>query len=937
MSDVYSTRIRIRRKSRSPQLGQLFSDDPEKGSGRGLQATSWCFGPKRQNYPTLPPILNRKRPKGRALVRRAPHVLALALAALASAGVEGLSRAEGPDKKTELGTAEFQGHIRPLLQEFCFDCHGDGANKGAVTFDQFKSPTEMLDKTDLWLAVLRNTRAGLMPPAKKPQPTLEQKRRLEQWIKTAVFASDPQNPDPGRVTVRRLNRVEYRNTIRDLLGVDFDTEKEFPPDDAGHGFDNIGEVLTLPPMLLEKYLAAARTVVSKGVPSVGYVPAERVVNGASFQGEIGGSRTNTGSMLAVSPATALVLSYYNRATVSHRLTVAHAGHYQLLLDGTANEKFVDGQFDYNKCRLVFRADGQELLRKEYTREGGKTFHYEFDQEWKPDQHELVLEVEPLTPDQKQVRSLSLRIDGVTLRGPLESNHWVRPKNYERFFPKGAPKQAAARRAAAREILEPFARRAYRRPVEKATVDRLVTLAESTYRQPGKTFEAGISQAMVAVLASPRFLFREETPERTGPPTAATYPLVDEYSLASRLSYFLWSSTPDEELLRLAGQGRLRANLKAQLDRLLADPRFDGFIRNFGGQWLQTRDIDTIPIDSRQVLAREGPAEPGFEKRRARFRELRDKSEESLTPEEKKELDEIRLTFFRRSGRPLRAELTGDLRRAMRQETEQTFGYVLRQNRSLLELLDSDYTFLNERLARHYGLTNLNVTGEEMRQVTLPADNPRGGILTQGSVLAVTSNPTRTSPVKRGLFLLYNILGTPPAPPPPDITPLEDAAKDIKDRQVSLREMLALHRDKPLCSSCHNRMDPLGLAFEHFNAMGMWRDQERNQPIDATGKLLSGESFNNIKELKHILVTDHATEFYRTVTEKMLTYALGRGLEFYDVVTVDAIVERLEQTGGRPAALLTGIIESAPFQKTRPPAGPEKPVAPTDRADVKMAP
>jgi hypothetical protein len=261
-------------------------------------------------------------------------------------------------------------------------------------------------------------------------------------------------------------------------------------------------------------------------------------------------------------------------------------------------------------------------------------------------------------------------------------------------------------------------------------------------------------------------------------------------------------------------------------------------------------------------------------------------------------------------------LTGDLRRAMRQETEKVFEHVVREDRNLLELLDSDYTFLNERLARHYGLTNLNVVGDEMRLVKLPPDSPRGGILTQGTVLAVTSNPTRTSPVKRGLFVLDNILGTPPAPPPPDIPPLEDAAKDIKDRTPTLRETLALHREKPLCSSCHNRMDPLGLGLENFNAMGMWRDQERSQPIDATGKLLSGESFTNPKELKAILASKHATKFYRTLTEKMLTYALGRGLEYYDVATVDGIVERLEKTNGRPSELLAGIVESAPFQKTR---------------------
>ncbi len=253
---------------------------------------------------------------------------------------------------------------------------------------------------------------------------------------------------------------------------------------------------------------------------------------------------------------------------------------------------------------------------------------------------------------------------------------------------------------------------------------------------------------------------------------------------------------------------------------------------------------------------------------------------------------------------------------MRRETEMYFSNIIHEDRSVIELVDSDYTFLNERLARHYGLTNLDITGSSLRRVTLPADSPRGGVLTMGTVLAVTSNPTRTSPVKRGLFVLDNILGNPTPPPPPNIPPLEDSEKQMADHQATLREVLEIHRNKPLCASCHNRMDPLGLAFENFNALGMWRDTEHGQPIDATGKLITGESFKDLRELKHILATKHRVEFYRTFTEKMLTYALGRGLEYYDVETVDQIVNRLQQQDGRFSALLTGIIESSPFQERR---------------------
>ncbi len=842
------------------------------------------------------------------------------------------------------GGAGFHRQVEPILKEYCHDCHADGAHKGGVAFDEFTSDQALLENRELWWKALKNLRAGLMPPGKKPQPSAIQKQSIEHWIKSSVFQVDPAHPDPGRVTVRRLNRTEYHNTIKDLLGIDFDTQAEFPPDDSGHGFDNIGDALTLPPMLLEKYLTAARTIVSKAVPTAAGVPAEVVVPGRSFRKGIavGPGLTNSGAMPASttpsSSLSSLALSYYEKASVSNTFRADHDGGYQVLLDLTANEKFIDNQFDYNKCRLIFRVDGGELHRQEYTRENGRALHYEFDRRLTAGAHELILEVEPLTPDQKQVRSLSMRLDSVTVRGPLEPEHWVKPANYARYFPKDPPPGDMERRRYAGEVLRPFVEKAYRRPVDSETVDRLVRLAESAYGQPGKTFEAGIGQAMTAVLASPRFLFREEAAEPT--PRAQVYPTVDEYALASRLSYFFWSSMPDDELIRLAGQKNLRKHLPGQVNRLMADARFNGFIRNFTGQWLQTRDIESVSIDSRQVLARENTPDPDAEKNGARFRELFNKPEESLTDGEKKELADARVAFRKRTATPLRAEMTGDLRRAMRQETEKTLEYILREDRSLIELLDSDYTFLNERLAKHYGLTNLNVVGDEVRRVSLPPQSARGGILTQGSVLAVTSNPTRTSPVKRGLFILDNLLGTPPAPPPPDVTPLEDAAKGIKGRTVSLRETLALHREKPLCSSCHNRMDPLGLALENFNAMGMFRETERGLPVDVTGKLLSGEEFANVGELKHILATRHAREFYHTVTEKMLTYALGRGLEYYDVETVDQIVDRLVKAEGRPSALFAGIVGSAPFQKMRanhspessPPSKPAK-----QRADARSQP
>jgi hypothetical protein len=805
------------------------------------------------------------------------------------------------------GVKDFRKNIKPLLEKYCYDCHADGANKGSVSFDEFKTDQAVLEEPDLWLRALKNLRANMMPPARKPQPTAKEKQIIERWIKDSVFAIDPKNPDPGHVTLRRLNRVEYENTVRDLIGVNFDAQMAFPPDDSGHGFDNISDVLTLSPMLLEKYVMAANRIVNEAVPSASRVVRERVIQGREFRGASEGNAEGRGRRPG-----GLSLSYYQPAVVSNTFNVKIAGKYELALNLMVNERFVDGVFDYNKCRLIMRVDGKEMCREEFGWQGGKPYSFRHEADWPAGDHELTFELQPLTPDEKQTRSLSLQISSVVVQGPMAKEHWVRPPNYDRFFKKEVPEDAAERQAYARELLGDFARRAFRRPVDEPTLKRLVELAGSVSRQPDKTFEAGIAQAMVAILASPRFLFREERAEAA--PSGKVYPYVDEYSLASRLSYFLWSSMPDEELFRLAGQGQLRKNLSAQVDRMLKDKRAEALIKDFAGQWLRTRDIENVPLEARFILAREEKFDAERTRNRARFRELNDKSDEQLTPEEKEELANLRSTFRRGFRQPLRAEMSRELRSDMRQETERTVAYILREDRSLLELVNSDYSFLNERLARHYGIPD--VKGDELRLVKLSADSPRGGILTQGTMLGVTSNPTRTSPVKRGVFILENILGTPPPPPPPDIPPLEEATKNIKDRAPTLRETLAAHRENALCSSCHNRMDPIGLAFENFNAMGMWREREYDEPIDPAGKLITGQEFSGIRELKQILVRDHSLDFYRTVAEKLLTYALGRGLEYYDVETVDRIVERLRVADGRPSALIAGVVESAPFLKTR---------------------
>jgi hypothetical protein len=805
--------------------------------------------------------------------------------------------------------ATFHKDVEPLLTEFCATCHNSNLKKGGIAFDAEDAPSILADK-DLWLKVFKMLRSEMMPPRGKARPSAEQVERIANWIKYSAFAIDPKNPDPGRVTLRRLNRTEYRNTIRDMMGVDFNATAEFPADDTGHGFDTIGDVLTISPLLFEKYIAAAKSIVAQSVPTHGWAPAEKRIAGQQFVLAEAPKQSLGARKGADGP---LSLSYYKAVTATYPLVVEHAGHYQLVLDLTASETFVDGQFDYNKCKLLFKSGDRVLLTQNFSRQGGKPYRFEFEQDYKAGKENLTVEVQPLTPKEQQVRSLTLRLNSVTVRGPTDDKRYgVRPANYGRFFPGTVPDNPQERRAYAFKLLETFASRAFRRPVDRETVDRLIQLVEATIAKPGRTFEEGVAQAMIVVLASPRFLFREE---EAVPNSTDRYPLIDEYALASRLSYLLWSSMPDEELFRLAAQKKLRQNLSAQVSRMLADKRSSEFIRNFGGQWLQSRSMDSVNINPFAVLQKEQPRDPKAEEARLRFRTLVRKPREELTEAEKKELDQLRSTFFRGFRRFRQFALTGDLRRAMRQETEMSFEHIVQNDHSLLELLDANYTFLNERLAKYYEIEG--VTGEQMRKVTLPPGSPRGGILTQATFLLVTSNPDRTSPVKRGLFILDNLLGTPPPPPPPDLPPLEESAQGVKGKPPTLREMLAVHRSKVLCNSCHNRMDPLGLAFENFNALGRWRDKELNQPIEAGGQLLTGESFKTVQELKKILTTTRRMDFYRTATEKMLIYALGRGLEPSDMHTVDELVAKLESAHGRPSVLIRGIIDSPAFQRRRP--------------------
>ncbi|MFO1450182.1 MAG: DUF1592 domain-containing protein [Opitutaceae bacterium] len=758
----------------------------------------------------------------------------------------------------------FRDQVRPVLEKYCYDCHGDGMRKGNVSFDTFATDADLVGQAPLWLAALKNVRAGVMPPDDGPRPTAEEIARVSHWIKYDAFGIDPAHPDPGRVALRRLNRVEYRNTIRDLMGIDFNSEAEFPADDTGHGFDNNGDVLTISPLHLEKYLQAAEAVVSAAVPTVSRIMPVLTLGHGDFRNAQGGK-----------PEAALNLS--RPASLRASLKVPAASTYTFAL-----ELEVRGSFDFNASEAWVRVgiDGEERFREKLVWAPGRKVPFAVTGPWTAGSHEVTIDVEPINPPppgsppplgpEGGETRVTVRVSSLELKGPVDPAQWVKPPRYERFFPEGAPPEgAAARLAYAERVLRRFTTRAFRRPADDAKVAQLVEFARQAWSHPGTTVEAGLARAFMAVLASPRFLFRLEAPLAAD--ANERFPRVDEYALASRLSYFLWSSQPDDALLALAERGELRRQLPAQIERMLADSKAEALTRNFVGQWLQARDVESVPINLRAAL--------GIPR-----------------------------------GQGGRVEFSVELRQAMRRESELCFEDIVRQNRSVLELIESDSTFLNQALAQHYGIPD--VTGPQFRKVQLPEGSPRGGILTQGTFLAVTSNPTRTSPVKRGLFILENILGLPPPPPPANVPDLEEAKKEFKGREPTLREMLALHRENALCSSCHSRMDPLGLALERFNVVGSWRDTEAGQPIQSAGQLITGETFDDVRGLKRILVTDRRLDYYRCLTEKLMTYALGRGIEAHDLHGLDEIVEALEVNQGRFSVLLTGVVQSAPFQRQR---------------------
>jgi hypothetical protein len=729
----------------------------------------------------------------------------------------------------------FARDVLPFLKAHCFHCHGteDGKNKADLTLSSYKDDLSIQQDRKVWDNVLHMLRTGEMPPMERQRPPAADIEAVTAAIEGVLANLDcSKAPNVGRVTVRRLNRAEYNNTIRDLVGIDHQPAADFPSDDVGYGFDNIGDVLSTTPLLFERYLAAAESVLQKVIVLPETVEAKDIRLQSFRITRDAGETTNGGGVL------------YAEGDV-YGESFLDAGDYNINVEVYAK------QVGDEKVRGAIRV-GHETIKE--------------------------FEVTSTNRDKLQVLEAKIRVPAGTTRvGVALLNPHVAadstdeaPKRRLLFVrsivadgPYNPPPPPAAAhqnkllahaeglepREAAREVIARFATRAFRRPVQPAEVERILRLYDAAEKE-GEKYEERLRLALCRVLVSPHFLFRVEL-DPPGAKAGESY-LVSELELASRLSYFLWSTMPDDELNGIALKGELRKNLPAQIERMLKDAKSTAFVQNFAGQWLTLRKLPQVSPDA------------------------------ALFP-----------------------QFDDDLRSAMQKETELFFEDILRENRSVLHFIDADFTYVNARLARHYGIDG--VFGAEFRKIKSPAN--RGGLLTQASILTLTSNPNRTAPVKRGKWVLEQLLGTPPPPPPPDIPDLDER----KTLTGTVRQVMEQHRANPICASCHARMDPLGFAFENYDAIGAFREKDGQFPIDPSGELPDGRKFQGPRELKTIL-KDKKELFARSLAEKMLTYALGRGLEYYDKCAVDKILAALEKNDYRMQTLIVETVNSDPFQK-----------------------
>lgn len=774
-------------------------------------------------------------------VRTAWTVLGVVVVTLAALPAPQPERAAAADPKPDPGRDEYRKQVAPLLAKYCFECHSGKKPKGGLSLEARKDDPGIDKDRTVWEKVSENLRSGEMPPKDKNRPTAAEVDRILAWIDNNLSFLDRGKKDPGRVTLRRLNRAEYNNTIHDLLALDFQPADDFPADDIGYGFDNIGDVLTLPPLLMERYLAASEKIAAKAI-----VTPEQM---RGIKEKFLAAKMETAPQKF--PVSGGFCNLYSNGEIFTTIAFPREAEYIFRI-----RAFGD-QAGKEPARMALRLGNRTLHQFDVPVESDAPAIYEFKAKIEPGSQRVAAAftndfLDRRSKDPKR-RDRNLHVEFIEIEGPIGGTPATLPESHRRVMIR-TPKNRGDEEASARAILEAFASKAYRRPATKAEVERLVKLVGIAQKQ-GDSFERGIQLAVQAILTSPHFLFRVEIDPDPRNPEAVHF--ISDYELASRLSYFMWSSMPDEELFAEAKKGTLRANVGKQARRMLKDPKSRALVENFAGQWLGIRALRAATPDPGRF--------PGFDE---------------------------------------------TLRSAMVRETELFFETVLREDRSILEFIDADFTFVNERLAKHYGIDG--VKGSEFRKVNVPGGQ-RGGVLTQASILTATSNPTRTSPVKRGKWILENILGTPPPPPPPDVPDLNEGKQ--AELAGSLRQRMEQHRAKPICASCHQRMDPLGFGFENYDAIGAWRTADGKFAIDPSGELPGGKTFKGPAELKGILKA-RKDAFARCLAEKMLTYALGRGLESYDRRSVDGVAAALAKGDYKFTGLVVAIVESEPFLKRR---------------------
>ncbi len=740
-----------------------------------------------------------------------------------------------------------------LLNKYCVLCHSDKLHTAGISLQSLE-PVMNGPNAATWEKVLRKVSTGQMPPVGLPRPKPELSAAFTKWITESLDASALAHPNPGHPSIHRLNRAEYSNAVRDILDLDIKAGAKLPADDTGYGFDNIGEVLSMSPVLIERYVSVARMVSRAAVGDTAVKPE---VNDFTPTKEPSARTTRASDDLPFDSAGGLSVDYHFPVDAEYVIKVKMPSLSQEFDGPKPLPQIVEMRLPVkagsHRVAATFLA---ENLVPESLMSGGKRV--------------------PVVPDTPSTSKLDVRLDGVRLKlydvehsgqypqlssvsiaGPYNvAGPGDTPSRRRIFVCK--PVSAAQEAPCARRIISTLGHRAYRRPFTDADLKPLMAFYEDG-RKDG-SFDLGIAMALRAMLVSPDFLFRVEHDPQPSLPGAVHR--VSDIELASRLSFFLWSSIPDDELLSVAEKGKLSdpAVLTAQVDRMLADEKSSAFSTNFTGQWLFLRNLAKVTPDP-DIFPQFDPG----------------------------------------------------LARSFKRETELFFDAILRENRPVTDLLSANFTFLNQRLAQHYDIPN--VYGSQFRRVSL-ADSNRGGLLGQGSILTVTSYPNRTSVVQRGKWVLENLLGSGPPPPPPDIPALEAHSKD--GRALTMRQQMEQHRANPTCAGCHSRMDPIGFSLENYNGIGAWRAKDGANPIDTSGKLPDGTKFDGPKGLKTLLTTNYRDQFITTFTEKLMTYAMGRGVEYYDEPAVRAVIRNAAPQNTTIPALIHSIVSNPQFQTRRTP-------------------